>query len=275
MRKDRLLIGSPLDDCCRNRGVTKGEKTQKRGVTFVFINRKIPGIFLLCRKIGMTILFCLLSTTVHAECTPVPDCAELGYTADNCEGKFVRCPFNTSKLFCIPCDSSYKYTCLGDNITGGSGMACSNKYISCICSEGATFKNGECVCDMSYQYTCSGTGYVSGFGVSCSGKYIQCTCADGYIWRDGECIYTHTHSYSCPSGYSRSCDCGYSATKSKVCSCGKISSDTCYKCNSTYFSFMCEDEEAYKYKEECTSKGGTVKFVVATGTGLSQYACCK
>ena len=64
-------------------------------------NRKIPGIFLQGRKIGMTFICCLLSTTTHAECTSAPDCASIGYIETSCEGEFVRCPFDTSKLFCL------------------------------------------------------------------------------------------------------------------------------------------------------------------------------
>ncbi len=82
-------------------------------------------------------------------CTPAPDCADMGYTETSCSGKFVRCPFDTSKLFCAPCDSIYKYSCLGNNILGGSGVSCGNKYVSCECVAGAIFMNGDCICDTS------------------------------------------------------------------------------------------------------------------------------
>ncbi len=129
MRKDKLLIGSPLDDCYRNRGVTIKKYALQR--------------------IGMTIVFCLLSSTVHAECTPAPDCASIGYTETFCDTTYLKCPFDTSKLYCLPCDSSYKYDCSGDNMTGGTGTACGGKYVSCECGSGMIFENGNCVCDTS------------------------------------------------------------------------------------------------------------------------------
>ena len=131
-----------------------------------------------------------MTNIAHAECTPAPDCVELGYTETSCEGKFVRCPFDTSKLFCLPCDSSYKYTCSG---TGeiGSGTACNGKYIECECADGYELIDGACVCDSSYQFSCSGTGYAGGSGTSCGGKYTACTCInDGtscYVWNGSAC----------------------------------------------------------------------------------------
>ena len=94
-------------------------------------------------KIGVAVIS-LVPFNVYAECTPAPDCASIGYTETSCEGDFVKCPFDTSKLFCIPCDSSFKYDCTGDNITGGTGSACGGKYVSCECDNGLPFNNGVC-----------------------------------------------------------------------------------------------------------------------------------
>ncbi len=100
-------------------------------------------------KIGVAIIG-LLPFNVYGECTPTPDCADMGYTEVSCSGKFVRCPFDTSKLFCAPCDSIYKYDCVGENITGGNGAVCGGKYISCECgSYEYVFKDGICVCNTS------------------------------------------------------------------------------------------------------------------------------
>ena len=127
-------------------------------------NRKIPGIFLQGRKIGMTFICCLLSTTTHAECTPAPDCDSIGYTETSCETTSLKCPFNTTKLKCLPCDSIYRYTCSGDNITGGVGDTCNSKYASCSCITGATFNNGACICDTS----CKTIGNIVYSDKSCS-----------------------------------------------------------------------------------------------------------
>ena len=90
----------------------------------------------------------ILSTSIsQAECTPTPDCASIGYTVTSCDGKFARCPFDTTKLFCIPCDSSYKYICSGDNIINGTGSACNGKYASCNCADGYRFIDGQCCND--------------------------------------------------------------------------------------------------------------------------------
>ena len=91
----------------------------------------------------------LLPISVSAECVPVPDCASIGYTETSCEGDSLKCPFDTTKLYCPPCDSSYKYSCTGDNIKNPIGNTCNNKYAACECVAGATFSNGECICDTS------------------------------------------------------------------------------------------------------------------------------
>ena len=35
-------------------------------------------------------------------CTPAPDCESLGYNQSSCPGGFLRCPFDASKLSCMP-----------------------------------------------------------------------------------------------------------------------------------------------------------------------------
>ena len=85
-----------------------------------------------------------MTGVANAACTPTPDCASIGYTETSCEGDSLKCPFDISKLFCVPCDSSFKYDCSGANMTGGVGSSCGGKYMSCSCSGGGTFNNGEC-----------------------------------------------------------------------------------------------------------------------------------
>jgi len=241
MRKNRLLIGRSLDDCCRNRGMT--------------IKKYV------LQKIGMTILFYLLSTTAHAECTPAPDCAELGYTADSCEGKFVRCPFNTSKLFCLPCDSSYKYTC---SETGeiGSGSACNGKYIKCNCTDGYDLIDGACICNNNYKFSCYGTGYSSGSGEACGGKYTACTCATNYTWNGNSCICDSSFKYTC-SGT------GYSSGSGTSCN-GKYKSCTC-STNYAWNGSICKLSCSSSYKYTCSGTG------YAGGSGAScggKYTVC-
>ena len=97
----------------------------------------------------MGLVIGLLPVSVSAQSIAPPDCASIGYTETSCEGDSLKCPFDTTKLYCPPCDSSYKYTCSGDNIKNPIGDTCNNKYVACNCVAGATFSNGECICDTS------------------------------------------------------------------------------------------------------------------------------
>ncbi len=86
-------------------------------------------------------LLLLTPTIANAECTPAPDCASIGYTQTSCETISLKCPFDTSKLFCLPCDSSFQYTCDASN-EYGDGTSCNNKYQACCktdCVVGAIY----------------------------------------------------------------------------------------------------------------------------------------
>ena len=198
------------------RGANRGQANFELGKEE---NRKIPGIFLLCRKIGMTesvicrsldvflqkrgmienkncrnrgmtfVLWILVSSTsmtgtVKAECVPTQDCASIGYTETSCETQAVKCPFDTSKLFCLPCDSSYQYSCNG---TGqkGKGTACNGKYIECECSNGYDLVDGACIVSCSYNLTSLPTG--------CSAVSDSCI-------KNGTTYYSSTCT-SCQYGY--------------------------------------------------------------------------
>ena len=152
--------------------------------------RRMLGINLSMTGLG---LYLLLSSTsiVKSECTPTPDCASIGYSETSCEGDFVRCPFDISKLLCLPCDNDYKYDCSGDNISGGSGIACGGKYTSCECSGNYTWNGSDCVivCSDEYKYTCTREHEtVSPSASECGGYYNKCGCDVWYSWFGGECI---------------------------------------------------------------------------------------
>ena len=135
--------------------------------------------------IAMTIIG-LFSFNAHAECTPTPDCASIGYIETSCEGDSLKCPFDISKLYCIPCDTSFKYDCSGDNITGGIGSACGGKYVSCECSEGSVFKNGACACDASC--TVGAIYYSDG---TCSACVDNSKTAIGIVVKDNELVMSN------------------------------------------------------------------------------------
>ena len=97
----------------------------------------------------MGLVIGLMPVSAFAECVPVPDCASIGYTETSCDGGSLKCPFDTTKLKCIPCDSSFRFACDGENVKNPIGAACNNKYVACECGDRTTFVNGECVCDTS------------------------------------------------------------------------------------------------------------------------------
>ncbi len=93
-------------------------------------------------------LLLLTPTLTNAECTPTPDCASIGYTETSCETISLKCPFDQSKLYCFPCDSSYQYSCSEPN-EYGDGESCNDKYKSCC--------NTDCIVGAIYysDKTCS------------------------------------------------------------------------------------------------------------------------
>ena len=137
-------------------------------------------------KIGVVVIG-LVPFNVIGECTPAPDCASIGYTETSCEGDYLACPFDSTKLKCTPCDSSFRYDCSGDNITGGTGSACGGKYVSCECSSSDyIFANGSCICDTSCKV---GAIYYS--DGSCSACVDNTKTAIGVVVKDNEIVMSN------------------------------------------------------------------------------------
>ena len=77
------------------------------------------------------------------QCLKTPSCEELGYTEVACfQNNGVKCPYG-DKYFCV-CPMNYKFTCTGENQTGGVGENCNGKYASCSCSSGLMWNDGAC-----------------------------------------------------------------------------------------------------------------------------------
>ena len=131
--------------------------------------------------LAMTIF--LLSSVAKAECIPTPDCASIGYTATSCEDGFVRCPFDISKLYCIPCDTKYKYTCSGTGYASGSGTDCNGKYVSCTCESGYEWSGSTCIakpdCNVGMIYYSDKT---------CSADYDSSKTVAGIVVKDNELV---------------------------------------------------------------------------------------
>ena len=182
------------------------------------------------------------SGTAFGACTPVLDCASLGYkySSSECSGSGVACPFNTSKYFCAePCTYTVtKATCdsqcknVGDQACTKNGTVYYKACGSNKCGTGYTCTNGSCTSTCNYSYTaasCSsqcksvgstscvkdGTTYYSSCGSSlCSGSQTcsNGTCIDNKPFKTYDCcdesgIYCSTSYYSECKSYWGNPDC--------------------------------------------------------------------
>ncbi len=137
-------------------------------------------------KIGVVVIG-LVPFNVYGECTPTPDCASIGYTETSCEGDYLACPFDSTKLKCMPCDSSFRYDCSGENIIGGSGPACGGKYVSCECDGGLPFNKGVC------PQSCK-VGMIYYSDKSCSKELDNSKTPIGVVAKDNELIVRQIRS---------------------------------------------------------------------------------
>ena len=142
-----------------------------------------PFAICLYKQVITLLGYILMTNIANAACTPTPDCASIGYTETSCEGASLKCPFDITKMKCMPCDSSYRYNCTGDNITGGVGDTCGGKYVTCACSEGSVFQNGACACDNSC--TVGAIYYSDG---TCSACVDSNKTAVGVVVKDNELV---------------------------------------------------------------------------------------
>ena len=101
---------------------------------------------------GMTVLFLLtcFSPLARAEtCTPTPDCKTLGYTETSCPDGGVKCPWNTSLMYCCKkCVTCEVKTCqLGDVLYSDKKCyTCPNAYtLPGIPPIGVVFETGKAV----------------------------------------------------------------------------------------------------------------------------------
>jgi len=219
-------------------------------------------------------VYVLLSSTIlgagnaMAECVATPDCEELGYTETSCAEGGVKCPWDTTKLFCGPsCSLTTTKAQCDANCQNVGSQSCSKNgvtyYAGCgtsKCTTGQSCVNGSCTCDSVYKYTCTGTGYASGSGSSCGGKYASCNCAMNYVWSSGACSCNSTFKYTC-SGT------GYAGGSGSACG-GKYASCSCasaYQWNGS----ACTCKSEYKYT--CSGTG----YAGGAGTACGgKYASC-
>ena len=98
------------------------------------------------------------------------DCSSLGYKKQTCPERTIKCPFDTSYVYCISCQSEYQYTCSGTGYAGGSGTACGGKYTACTCASGYTWDETNGTCDKPSVSCTIGTLYYS--DGKCYDEYI-------------------------------------------------------------------------------------------------------
>ena len=128
---------------------------------------------------------------VKAACTPTPDCASIGYTETSCEGDFVRCPFDISKLLCLSCDNDFKYTCSGSSYSKGEGTSCGNKYVKCVCASGYEWNSTRGICKQN----CT-VGMIYYSDKTCSSNKVSDKTAIGVFIKDNELIISQIQSAS-------------------------------------------------------------------------------
>ena len=146
------------------------------------------GLLMSVVMVGATIAAVGGAAEVWAACVPTKDCATLGYkyTAAQCNGKGVACPFDTSKYFCFePQICNYTITaetCSSQCLNVGTKSCTKNGityYESCgasMCSSGQTCQNGTCKSSMLGQvfYCCSDTNFC--------GSYSRCRSYFGFAF---------------------------------------------------------------------------------------------
>lgn len=112
----------------------------------------------------------IFSFEAKAQCVSTQDCSILGYKSSTCSsGKGLKCPFGNA-WYC-PCDGSYIYTCTRGN-ESPSAAKCGDKYSSCNCATGTSWKVDGCKAD-------------------------RASCAIGWIYyADGTCVTPAAHTTS-------------------------------------------------------------------------------
>lgn len=83
-------------------------------------------------------------------CTPSPSCSTLGYSnkASDCVGRYIVCPFNTTKVFCMEiktptCDPDYTLSTCPSN---GKCTSCGGKYKLTSCNTGYEISSSGTSC---------------------------------------------------------------------------------------------------------------------------------
>ena len=206
------------------------------------------------------------SGTAYGACTPVLDCASLGYkySSSECSGNGVACPFNTSKYFCAaPCTYTVtKATCdsqcknVGDQACTKNGTVYYKACGSNKCGTGYTCTNGSCTSTCNYSYTAA----------SCSS---QCkSVGSTSCVKDGTTYYSSCGSSLC----SGSQTCTNGTCKSNVATSGYCCDDTGSYCgNYSYCRSNYSYPDCSDMMSSCRASGGTPAFQYCSYYGTANY----
>ena len=228
------------------------------------------------------------SGTAYGACTPVLDCASLGYkySSSECSGSGVACPFDTSKYFCAePCTYTVtKATCdsqcknVGDKACTKNGTVYYESCGSSKCGTGYKCTNGSCTSTCNYSYTaasCSsqcksvgstscvkdGTTYYSSCGSS--------LCSSGQTCNNGNCVANVNTTGSC-CGYTYSCGYSGGTSNSNDSSCQDGWGMSCYNKCKSYNYPNCNTAQA-----NCRNLGRTFEITGCSnngqGTAMGQH----
>ena len=125
-------------------------------------------------------------------CTAAPDCTTLGYaqTAADCKGQqMLKCPFDTTKVFCGGVACPADYTLSGCETAAGSYVSCGTKCKYTSCNYGWSLSNGNCIANSCSGYYDIYVGEERGTFISCKAgpkyRYKYTSCKYGWKLRDG------------------------------------------------------------------------------------------
>lgn len=196
--------------------------------------KKMKSLIRLTSLCGAVVLFPVGNTTAQTpgQCAIAPTCGELGYeqNAADCTGQhMLKCPFDTSKVFCggDACAADFALSSCDTDI--GTCEECGGKYKYTSCNSGWTLNGANCEVNDCSGYS-STSSHISGCSTTASCKkgtstFYKCTsCSGNFTLSNGNCVCNKYcgGNYSLDSS-SCSCvcniSCGYGEHKTSYCSC--------------------------------------------------------
>ena len=236
------------------------------------------------RTILMSSCGLILSPNVWAQtpgqCAIAPTCGELGYEqqASDCTGlHMLKCPFDTSKVFCGGEACAADYALGSCDTSKGTCDECGGKYKYTACNSGWTLSGSDCA-----ENDCSGYNSTSSNFSGCS-TTASCQKGTSTLYKCTKCSGNFTLSSSgtcscnqyCSGNYyldSSSCSCKCSLSGSD-CGSGYYFSDCrCQSCDDRYSDHI----KGGITRAECQAKyGASCAWYSTTECGGILYSICE